>query len=393
MIPKALSDISEPDLLNLADNKVAEGTLLEYKSALPGPSEPERLKFLRAVSSLANTQGGDLIYGIEASKGIPVAIRGFTNLDEDGERLRLENLCRDGLQDRIRNVHMRFIPLADGGSVLVIRVPRSWSSPHRVVLGGHGHFYARNSAGSYQLDVPQLRSAFLLSQSVADRIRDFREQRLAQIGADAGPTPIEDGALAIFHVAPLLAFTEPSGWGRLQLARQEAFAFGPIDGSGHQVRNNFDGYCIPSGTPKATQYSQVFRSGVVEYVIAYNYVDEDSKKPLLLGSWIEDMCLGATETFCTALSRHNIEPPYYLMLSLLRVKKFTFDTGDWGLNRKDRLPDRDSMFFPEVVVEGLPVDAPRLLQPVFDLLFQGFGYEHSNSYDDKGNFRRQRRRR
>jgi hypothetical protein len=287
---------------------------------------------------------------------------------------------------------MRFVPLASGASVLLIRVPRSWNGPHRVILGGHGHFYARNSAGSYQMDVPQLRSAFLLSQSVADRIRDFREQRLAQIGANAGPVPLVQGALAVFHVAPLSAFTEASGWGRLQLTREQAYAFGPVDRSGRAARNNFDGYCIFSGTEgSATQYSQVFRSGIVEYVIAYNYVDEQSKKPLLLGHWIEDMCLGATETFSAVLGRHSIDPPFYLMLSLLGVKGYKFDTGDWGQNR-DRWPDRDNMFFPEVAVEDLPVDAPSLLQPVFDLLFQAFGYEQSTSYDDNGNFRRQRRR-
>jgi hypothetical protein len=393
VIPKPLSEIAESDLLDLTTNKVAEGTLLEYKSVLPGPTDGDKIKFLRAVSSFANTQGGDLIYGVQASQGVPTAIPGFAGVNEDGERLRLENLCRDGIQERIRNIQMRFVSLASGSAALVIRVPRSWNGPHRVVLGGHGHFYARNSAGSYQMDVPQLRSAFLLSQSVADRIRDFREQRLAQIGANAGPVPLDDGALAVFHVVPLLAFTEPMGWGRLQLSRREAYAFGPIDGSARTARNNFDGYCMYSGSDeKATQYSQVFRSGMVEYVIAYNYVDEQSKKPLLFGSWIEDMCLGATETFCAALAKHGINPPYYLMLSLLRVKDFTFDTGDWALNRKDRTSDRDSMFFPEVTAEEPSVDAPPLLQPVFDLLFQGFGHEHSNSYDDKGNFARKRRR-
>lgn len=186
MIPKATEDVRESDLLELLTNKVPEGTFLEYKSALPSGLDAEKVKFLRAVSSFANTQGGDLIYGVDASQGIPTGITGLGNISEDAERLRLENLCRDGLQERLRTLHMRFVRLSSGSSVLVIRVPRSWSGPHRVVLAGGGHFYARNSGGAYQLDVPQLRSAFLLAQSVGERIRDFREQRLALIGSGGG---------------------------------------------------------------------------------------------------------------------------------------------------------------------------------------------------------------
>lgn len=390
MIPKVLDQITEADLQDLATNKVAEGTLLEYKATLPAASDGERIKFLRALSSFANTQGGDLIYGIQATQGIPTAIPGLGGVNEDAERLRLENLCRDGLQERLRNIHMRFVPLASGTPVLIVRVPRSWNGPHRVILSGHGHFYGRNSAGSFQLDVPQLRSAFLLGQSVADRIRAFREQRLAQIAANAAPVRLEAGAVLVFHAAPLEAFTE-AGFGRLQLTKDIARRFSPPNVSGISVLPNFDGHCVYyGGDGPFNTYSQVFRSGVVEYVAVFNYEERHSKKPGIPAHWIEDDCIKTATTYTAGLQELGVPPPYYLMLSLLSVKEHVFDAGDYFLNR-GRRADRDNLVFPEVAVEDLPFDAPQTLMPLFDLLWQSFGHEHSNSYDKKGNFARQRR--
>jgi hypothetical protein len=42
-------------------------------------------------------------------------------------------------------------------------------------------FYGRNSAGKYPPDVGELRTAFTLSETVAERIRNFRVDRIARL--------------------------------------------------------------------------------------------------------------------------------------------------------------------------------------------------------------------
>lgn len=235
MINKTLESITLEDLQSLKENEVPEGKTLEYKREIPGDAPEEKKKMLRAICSLANTAGGDLIYGIDAQNGIPVALPGIDSINEDGLRLRFENSCRDGIQPRLSHFHLKFIPVSEGRSVLIVRVQKSWNSPHR--LGHDGHFYGRNSAGSYQLDVGELRQSFTLSEAVAERIRAFRADRLMKIGDGETPVPIVNHGTMVLHVVPLSAFAS-GGTERLSFAAQERNAFSPMGSSGWSINVN-----------------------------------------------------------------------------------------------------------------------------------------------------------
>jgi predicted HTH transcriptional regulator len=76
MILKPIHDIRLADLDALV-GVVAEGKTIEYKREMPGGTSAEKVKFLAAVSSLANTAGGDLLIGVPAKDGIPIAISGI----------------------------------------------------------------------------------------------------------------------------------------------------------------------------------------------------------------------------------------------------------------------------------------------------------------------------
>ncbi|MBI3460167.1 putative DNA binding domain-containing protein, partial [Candidatus Acetothermia bacterium] len=75
-INKRLEDITENDLKDLVDNKYREIKSIDYKVTLPGNSDSEKKEFLADVSSFANANGGDLIYGIKANDGLPVNVCG-----------------------------------------------------------------------------------------------------------------------------------------------------------------------------------------------------------------------------------------------------------------------------------------------------------------------------
>src|SRR5438309_10088622 len=101
MILKPLDQISEDDINALVTNGVPEAITLEYKRDLPGTADADKREFLADVSAFANTQGGDLLYGIDEAAGIPTTITGIVSPDLDVEVLRLESLLRDGLEPRI----------------------------------------------------------------------------------------------------------------------------------------------------------------------------------------------------------------------------------------------------------------------------------------------------
>src|ERR1035441_2198211 len=102
MIAKNLAAILPADIEALIANAASEGTTLEFKRELPGGSDDAKREFLADVSALANTSGGDILYGIDEEDGSAAAITGIGITDLDAELLRLGNILNSGLEPRIR---------------------------------------------------------------------------------------------------------------------------------------------------------------------------------------------------------------------------------------------------------------------------------------------------
>lgn len=173
---KQLESVGESELAALVTDQVREMRVLDYKLELPGGSDSEKREFLADVSSFSNTMGGHLVYGISESNGIPTSVTGLDVSNVDAEILRLENLLRTGVAPRLPGVKLVPVPLASGKHVLIIQAPRSWQLPHVITHGGSFRFFARNSAGKYQLDVTELRSLFDLSGRAIEKVRQFKPQ-------------------------------------------------------------------------------------------------------------------------------------------------------------------------------------------------------------------------
>ncbi|MCI0557409.1 MAG: ATP-binding protein [Nitrososphaera sp.] len=382
MTSKPLDSITLDDLQLLLENRISEGKTIEYKQVLPGGTSEEKIKFLRAVSSLANSAGGDLLYGVEAQDGIPEALPGLQERNEDDIKLRLESLLRDGVEPRIPTVQFRFVPVNGDRVILIIRVGKSWNGPHRVRLAGHGHFYGRNSSGAYQLDVGELRTAFTLSADIAERIRAFRADRLMKIEAGQTPVPIVTAATMVFHLVPLVSFSSSPPI-RISFGSTERQVFYPLGRSGWSTNVNLDGYVIfTDRSGDSAAYTQVFRSGMVESVAVFE--PHEGYPPSLPTGWIEEQLIQALPRFIQALISKDLEPPYFLFLSFLKARGYQLATAERYLSRSDILTDRDSLILPEVEIEQVGFDSAAVLRPLFDMLWNAFGYENCQNYDDHG---------
>src|ERR1700739_2874292 len=91
MIARPIHQITLDDL-NALVGIARESKTLEFKREMPAKKADEVIKFLAAVSSLANSGGGDLVIGIEARAGPATAIPGVAFPDVDAEKLRLSQL-------------------------------------------------------------------------------------------------------------------------------------------------------------------------------------------------------------------------------------------------------------------------------------------------------------
>ncbi|MBY0579946.1 MAG: ATP-binding protein [Burkholderiales bacterium] len=376
MIASPLESITLADLQSLKNNAVPEGKTLEYKRDIPSDAPEDKKKMLRAICSLANTAGGDLIYGVEARDGIPVDLPGIDNSNEDALRLRLENSSRDGIQPRLPHFHLKFIPVSEGRAVLIVRVPKSWSAPHR--LGQDGHFYGRNSAGSYQYDVGELRQSFTLTESIAERIRAFRASRLAQIGGDETPVKMDKGiAKLVFHVVPLSAFT---GHDAIDIDTSQDILrrLPPLGASGYSFRLNLDGHVnyTGDGVNPARAYVQVFRSGIIE---AVEGIAPWENELTIWPAHFEPSLVKALSLYLQFLYGMEVEPPFFIFLSLIGVSGYRFRLPQRYFLHNP-VSDRDSIILPEAVVSNFETLSQETLIPLFKMLWNSFGLSREQNF-------------
>jgi len=388
MIGKNVDQITKKDLQTLIDNSVLERKTMEYKQSLPSNSDSDKKEFLADVSSFANASGGDLIYGIieDANTGIPKMLDGLTIENVDREISRLDSMIRDGIEPRILGIVIKSVNLSNSKTVLIIRVPKSWISPHRVSFKGHEKFYSRSTNGKYPLDVSELRIAFNLSEAIAERIRKFREDRISKIFANEAPVLLYNNPKTILHLIPIISFNPAQSY-EISKISSHPETMGTIYPTGITgYRYNIDGfltYCEPE-KGKAYSYVQLFKNGIIEAVEGGLLRPRDEE--LLIPSIAYEKALIESFTkYSFILKTLNVELPIFLFLTLLGVKGFSMSTKREIMSRYEhREIDRDVLLLPEIIVESYDDVAGDVLKPCFDSIWNACGYPRSMNYDDAG---------
>lgn len=383
---KPLNLIDELDLRALVTDQVREGRTIEYKQALPGTSDSEKKEFLADVSSFGNAAGGDLILGISESAGIPIDVCGCAIADVDAEVLRLDSILRTGIDPRIPGVSIRDVALENGQTAILIRIPKSWASPHMIIFKDWRRFYSRTSAGKYMLDVPELRAAFVLSETTSERIRQFRIDRLSKLAADEGPVLLGESGKMILHIIPITAF-DPSALYNVSGLANDTTGLHPLFKyvTGWSHRHNFDGYltyAMSSVTKAAESYLQVFRNGIIEAVDAC-ILDEYDGRREIPSKLFEEEIIESLPKYLSTQQRLGVEPPLLIMVSFLRVKG-----GQIRPNNSYRFAghpiDRDALLIPEVLLDRYEADFAAVMRPAFDAVWNAAGWPRSMNYDDNG---------
>ncbi len=272
MIPRRLDQVTRADIDSLVSNAVSEGRTLDYKELLPGLTDSEKKEFLRDVTSFANALGGDLIYGVREQRdsankptGLPRDAPGLAGENGDAAARRLDSIIRTGVAPAIPGCQVQAFDGFPSGPVVVVRVPRSWVTPHMVTHGDSNQFWVRTGTQKLLMRVEELRAAFTLQENLATRIRQFRDERLGRIVTGETPVPLMDGGKIVLHLVPVAAI---DGRPRLDLAALRlAGGVRPIYASGStgsNTRFNIDGLLTYSAMDpqenRGQTYLQVFRT-------------------------------------------------------------------------------------------------------------------------------------
>ena len=392
MIPKSTEEIQIDDIQALKDSERSEDRTIEYKSVLPTNADSKKIPFLlKPVCSFANTDGGDLVFGIKEKKGVPKDICGVNIDDQDTEKLRFENLIRNGIEPQIRGIKIRIVKTLSDKHILIVRIPKSWTAPHRVK--SNSKFYARNSSGTYELDVPQIRQSFILTEKLAQQIRDFRTDRIASIIGGNTPISLCKGAKVSVHIIPLVSFSQNISFNINEIEnlyhRLKPNGFGGI-----QKRLNFDGMVIYGGISEQGSnkaYTQFFRSGIIEFVWVYEannqhrYLKSYDYEYKTIQNYISGM---------NVLREFGVLPPVFVLLTISGLSGYSLYLNeklrfDFDIDEDCRF-DRDILAVQEVEIDSFDRKPNEILKPLFDIVWNAAGLRTSLNFDKNDEFIKRR---
>ena len=264
---------------------------------------------------------------------------------------------------------------------IIVRVPNSLNRPHMVVFKRWSRFYSRNSAGKYQLDVHELRSAFIASESVADRIRQFRVERIDAILQGNTPETLSGKSYVCIHMIPIAAY-DPSFSFDIARVRESLLSIGR---RGCNPSVNFDGQLFSATvrTGEAVAYVQLFRNGVIEAVDCVEPVGPYQQRidKYLPSVAYERDIIDSVSDYTRFYRTHEMPTPVLVGLALLNVKGFRM--GKDGTYHTGRPIDRDHLILPDQFAGSLDFDAASFLRPCFDQIWNACGYDRSMNYNEK----------
>lgn len=388
LLDKPLGSITSEDILYLKNNRIQESQTLEYKRELPGNTDNDKKEFLADVTAFANTYGGIIIYGIEEEKddqnknsGIPKEIVGLNNINTDYEKQRIENILRDGVDPRLSNVMFKEIDV-NGHVVLLINIPRSLVAPHIIWFQKSGRFYCRTNSGKYQMDVREIRQAFLQTDEWERRADNFRRNRIMDVRALKFISNLHIQGSFFIHIIPLGSRETNIDFNKHH--EKLSTLLRPYFYLNYDNRFNLDGLLVfgnrqRGGTKICESYIQYFRNGGVE--IFTSNLDYRSESPITLdGSKFMNFVIENIKTYFSYTSNLGVEAPIVVYISYLdsRDVRLTSSTpivsGKYIEYPNYNQFDRDEILLPGIYVEDTNANVSQFLRPAFDAFWQAAGW-------------------
>jgi len=387
MFPARLVDTTQKQIDQLVLERVPEGAHIDFKREVPAAwNDKAKHDLASDASAFANAGGGYLVFGIDQDADGCASIVLSQEFNPDTDAMRMESILGDGTEPRMPGVRVQPVAVEVGGKngfVIVVHVPQSWAGPHR--MKATRHFYVRDGRQSRPVDVPELRGLFLRSESQAQRVRDFRTERLAKVLTGETPCPLAAGPCMVAHVIPTQA-----ALGDVQLDPLPYDAVTrrmPFIGGHHPAttRLNLDGVVGTLSVPPkpSHSYTQVFRNGYFEAVWVFQNMNGGTK-PSLPSVAYENYVNRFVEQAREDLAALGVSQDVAVLLTIFGANELSFSPEDaMGFPITTPGFDRKTLVLPDVLIpEGTSVG--RGMTPAYDLVWQSAGLPGSQNYNAAG---------
>ncbi len=335
MIQKQFDQLTYDDVLQLIQNQVMESRTIEYKMELNSGSDSEKKELLADIASFANSGGGDILYGVKEIGGYPAEIMGIDIDDEDSFLLRMESIIRDGILPRLSTVRTKIMSIDGSRKLLVVRIRPSPSGPHQVVFKGSSKFWARSTNGKYEMDVNEIRDAFLYSDRVSRYVRQIHEEFILKCRGNKVSFLVENCPQAVISIIPSSFINSMGG-----LETSMANAVPPVRTLGYSSLQTIEGSILYSSSNHqegaVSSFTISYRKGGVSAMWPIGRIGANFNGIEKRVIWMDAFEDGLVEIFDNAknfLSKNEIDGPYYLGVSIIKCEGFSISFNSYETSR------------------------------------------------------------
>ncbi len=337
-------NLSMDTLVTAIEDGYPEGKELEFKREQNPDNSGHKQTTVGEVVSFANASGGDMVIGMADEERTASGFWPTHYEDVDETILRWVDIIKRNTDPEIPQhlIEIEEVQVTEDyeeyvaehspsktGSILVMRVQRSWRSPHRETV--KNRFYERSSGGKSELDTGAIRRAILQGDLVVERAQEFRDDRLAAIQADDLALPLAPQPKVVLHVVPSNAFSvegtlDPAAASQgLQPDNNTRPVLLAADrrhiGEGRYTENGYLHGRMATNPPNTfATITQTFRSGVIEALTATSYNNPDGGNPLISSGHVENCLETAFPTFIEFLTQQECAYPFYCFISLVGAR-------------------------------------------------------------------------
>lgn len=166
MLSNPLRD--EADIERLCREREPEGLRLEFKEkedpATPALSKGDKKAIARAVTALANSDGGFLVFGVKTARGeegdVASELRPIAEIRRFEANFAL--VCATQVGPELEGVNTNVITAGDAASgYLIATIPRSPRRPHMSMAPGEQRYYRRTFQGTEPMGPSEVRDMHL----------------------------------------------------------------------------------------------------------------------------------------------------------------------------------------------------------------------------------------
>jgi hypothetical protein len=361
---------------------ISEDETLDFKRDSYGTNDRAKQELCKDVSAMANTRGGDIVLGVAEQDNVATEVAGLeVNIADEIQRLK--NIVMMAVEPRIGGIEFQPVVLGLGRQALIIRVPSSLDTPHRVTHSGINRFCVRHGGDTYDASLGELRQMFERSSNEFDRAEEFTAERMAKFRTATEVVRLskKEEGLAVLHMVPF-GFHKRNA--RLDLSLLEGDqTFAPIGTSGAERLYVPDGFVVRRGDRDCYGYTAVMRTGALEATKANLFISLNNHDRLIRAKKLRTELLDAVGGYLSDFRRYGLQGPWLVGLTIDNCANARIIVSQ-GQSEADIVFGsplaEPRLSLPIVVIEGSP-DASALeqaLKPVFDAMWQAAGLPKSD---------------